>query len=85
MIVLKVLLLAFATNAQAGSDGAFILSKNGADKQNLGVCKDRLENKGAKATTRGHQLGRQGQYSKSFLGRKSCSLLSLLFLFQKTN
>ena len=85
MIVLKGLLLAFATKAQAGGAGAFTRSKNGADKQNFGVCKDRLENKGAKATIRGHQLGRQGQHTKTFLGRKSCSLLSLPFLFQRTN
>ena len=84
MIVLKMRVIGFTTNAQASGDGALANSENRPNEQDFGVFKDRLGEQRREDYNQVHQFGRQGQHTSSFLGRKSCSLLILPLLFQRS-
>src|ERR1044071_128826 len=84
MIVLKVKIIRFATDAQASCDGTFTDSQNRADNQEFGVLKDWFGEQWRKGYNEIHKFGRQGKHTNSFLGGKTCSLLSLPSLFQRS-
>ena len=83
MIVLKVRGISFAADAQASSDGALTDSQYGADQQEFGMLEDWFVEQRCEGYNEIYKLGRQGEHTRSFLGGKTCSLLSLPSLFQR--